>query len=103
MSFEDILRQNRRLTVLRALAKAPLYTANHLVLQTALDSAGLLCGEEDILAELDFLQKHNCLKLESLQASNMTISVATLTNKGADVAHGRIFLQGVQRPKPGTR
>ena len=101
MNFDELLRENRRLTILRMLTKAPSYEANHLVIQAALESVGLTASHDQVTADLRWLESLGLLKLECVEGSDMCIWIATLTNSGSDVAKGRATVPGVRRPLPG--
>lgn len=101
MDFDELLRESRRLTVLRMLMKAPGYEANHIVMQTALEGVGLTASEDQVIADLRWLEGLGLLRLEKVEGESMCVWIATLTNAGADVATGRASVKGVRRPLPG--
>lgn len=101
MNFDELLRENRRLTILRMLMKAPGYEANHIVIQTALEGVGLTASESQVIADLRWLESLGLLKLEQVEGSNMCVWIASLTTYGGDVAEGRATVPGIRRPLPG--
>lgn len=101
MNFDELLRENRRLTILRLLMKAPGYEANHIVMQTALEGIGLPASEEQVIADLRWLEGLGLLRLEKVEGESMCVWIAALTNPGADVARGRVVVPGIRRPLPG--
>ncbi len=85
-----------RLATLQLLAGAPAYQANDAVIAQALAAMGLACSRDQLRAHLGWLEEVRLVSLVDLSA----LKVAELTERGADVAAGRSFLAGVQRPQP---
>lgn len=98
MSFADFHFQHVRLTVLRLLAEAPGYAANDSVLNQAVNAMGLTCTRDQLRTNLGWLEEQRLVTLIEPAAG---LTVATLTERGADVAAGRSVIAGVQRPSPG--
>mgnify|MGYP001497775616 CR=1 FL=1 len=88
-SFAEHVTADRRLVVLRLLEQAPDYRGNAFLLQRALDGFGHAVGMDRLGTDLAWLAEQDLLKL-----------IATLTQRGADVAHGRVVVPGVARPAP---
>lgn len=86
-----------RLSVLRLLDEAPGYAANDSVLQAATSAMGLQCTRDQMRGHLIWLGEQRLLTLLELGSG---LSVATLTERGGDVANGRAVIKGVQRPAP---
>lgn len=96
MDFNEHLAQDRRLVILRFLAKAPGYELNASVLQSACDSVGHNVSRAVILADIEWLKEGGLVTAEDVHS----IKVATATNRGLDVASGRATHPGVKRPAP---
>jgi hypothetical protein len=85
-----------RLTLLRLLAEAPGYRANSSLLTSAADAtAGFAVSRDQVRTELAWLAEQG---LAELDGHIPGLSVATLTERGQDVATGRASVPGVQRP-----
>lgn len=97
MSLKKYFDEDRRLCVLRVLALAPSMQANHFVLQTALEGLGHRVSREKVQQDLCWLDETGLVRVEDLE----TITLASLTDKGLDVAEGRVSIPGVKRPIPG--
>lgn len=96
--FADHLAADRRLVVLRLLEQAPDYRGNAYLLQTALGAFGHAVGMDRLATDLHWLQEQGLVKLEAVGS----IAIATLTQRGLDVAAGRAIVPGVARPAPGA-
>lgn len=86
-----------RLAVLRLLDSQPTYCANDSVLTTAIAALGLSCTRDQMRAELSWLQD---MRMVTLVRPMDGVIVATLTERGGDVANGRSSIPGIQRPSP---
>ncbi|MFN3749248.1 MAG: hypothetical protein ACK4SJ_11235 [Sphingorhabdus sp.] len=98
-SFNEILTQSLRLTLLRLLAEAPMHEANCSILHQGAEQMGVRVTRDQVRAELSWLEEMRCV---SLQRVAPTLTVATLTERGGDVAKGRSTIAGVLRPTPGS-
>lgn len=96
MNYARFVEQDRRLCLLRTLHDAPGYRTNSSVLETALDEYALACSRDVIHTELTFLAEQGLVTVEDVK----TVKVATLTSRGADVATGRVKVDGIKRPGP---
>lgn len=86
-----------RLSVLRLLDGLPTYSANDSVLSQAVCSMGLAHTRDQMRGHLEWLEEQ---RLVTRLRHDNGIVVATLTERGGDVAHGRSLVAGVQRPSP---
>ena len=89
--------EHTRLAVLRLLAGQASYQANDSVLQQAVHSMGLSCTRDQMRGHLVWLEEQ---RLVTLMRPNESLLVATLTERGGDVAAGRSVITGVARPSP---
>ena len=95
-SFSKLLDEDRRLVILRLLAEDPGYRANAYVLRPALQAMGHSVSMDRLEADLAWLAEQDLVRVE--RASDVT--VATLTQRGADAARGLCTVPGVKRPEP---
>ena len=94
-SLRDRLTADLRLAVLQILAEAG-GSANRRILGDELPGAGHDVGADRLRTELGWLAEQGLVDLDGPD----TLPVATLTERGADAAHGRITVPGVRRPAP---
>ena len=90
--------EHLRLTLLRALTGAPGYKANSSILHSVACEFGLDATRDQIKTELAWLAEQGLLKTADIGG----LVVASLTDRGLDVAEGRAMAPGVQRPSPGS-
>lgn len=103
MSFAQLLSEDRRLVILRLLSAAPEYTANAFVLRPGLEAVGHAMSTDQLATELAWLAEQGLVELEAVAGVTMAgVTVARLTQRGADVAAGRAVTPGVKRPEPGV-
>lgn len=95
--FSEAFQPHLRLTALLVLAEAPAYRANSSIIHSAADEVGLPATRDQVRSELAWLEEQ---RLVTLTHPSQTLSVATLTERGLDVARGRAAVPGVQRPSP---
>ncbi len=93
-TFADFLRQDMRLVILRLLAEMPGYKSNSSVLTVALERYGHTASRDQVKTELAWLRDQGMVQLDDMEA----VLVATLTERGSDVATGRAIVPGVKRP-----
>ena len=97
MSYSDHFARHLRLVVLRLLAEAGEYRLNAAVLSDAANALGLASTRAQLRTEIAWLAEQGAVTIEELGSG---VLVATLTERGADVAAGRAAIPGVQRPSP---
>lgn len=96
--FAEFQEHDRRLVLLSALSAAAQYRANALLLRRYCEAVGHVVGIERVQADLAWLFDSG---LVTLGGEGGTL-VATLTERGLDVASGRTVVPGVARPQPGA-
>jgi len=94
----SILTAHLRLSILRVLDSAPARRANSSVIASVTHEFGISASRDQIRTELAWLAEQGLVTVEELGA----VVVATLTDRGLDVAEGRAVAPGVQRPSPGS-
>ncbi|MGH8330742.1 MAG: VpaChn25_0724 family phage protein [Pseudomonas fluorescens] len=92
--YADYLREDIRLVVLRLLVEMTAYRANSSVLTMALDSYGHSLSRDQVKTELHWLAEQGALTLAHVGP----VLVATLTERGQDIAAGRARVPGIKRP-----
>ncbi len=96
MSYADHFAKHVRLAILRFLDTAPGCRANSSILHSIVDELGLSSTRDQVKTELSWLEEQRLVTLVDLGH----MLVATLTERGSDVATGRATVPGVQRPTP---
>ncbi len=96
---DRILREHRALAILRALLRISAYRANERVLSDIIDLLALGCSREQLRSDLDALERLSLLGTHLAEA----VLIITLTERGREVAEGRVMVDGVLRPRPDER
>jgi Fe2+ or Zn2+ uptake regulation protein len=98
MDFSDLITQDIRLCILQILQQDPGYSCNESILQSAMGAlTGHKVSRDKVRTELDWLAEQGFVSVEDV----VGIKVARLTQRGDDVAAGRLITAGVRRPTPG--
>ncbi|RLM23652.1 hypothetical protein BIY29_10140 [Brenneria alni] len=97
MKYQDFLREDRRLVILRILSELPGYRANSSLIYSALVQFGHSPSRDQVKSELRWLEEQGLVSIEDVGP----VLVATETERGADVAAGRATVPGVKRPGAG--
>lgn len=97
MSFRDALQEDRRLVILQLLQTTPEYTLNSRLLASALPSIGHNPSMDMLHTDLAWLAEQGLVTTRDIPGFH----VATITQRGADVAAGRASVPGIKRPAPG--
>jgi hypothetical protein len=95
MSFSDIVTTDIRLVILRELRDTSGYRSNESVLQAVVEKFGHSCSRDCVRTQLFWLNEQGLVTLD-----DPGVLVATLTQRGADVAAGSATVPGVKRPSP---
>lgn len=97
MSFmNEILIPDIRLVILKALQQDLGYSHNESILHAIVEKFGHHCSRDLIRTQLSWLAEQCLVTLEDVAG----IYVATITQRGADVATGSASVPGVKRPGP---
>ncbi len=99
MNYAEINDRHVRLAILRVLAGAPEYSGNDSVLSQAVQQLGLQCTRDQMRGHLGWLEEQRAVTLVHPAPG---LIVATITERGADLAAGRSIIPGVQKPSPGA-
>lgn len=97
MTFDNHLREHRRLVILRVLAEIASHRTNTSVLADAANHYGVSSTRDDIRTDVAWLSDQGLVRREQLTES---VSLVVLTERGADVADGRACVPGVRKPSP---
>jgi len=97
MSLADFKREDRRLLILKALASESDYAISDVVMRGLLSEFGHGISMDVMHADLAWLQDVGLLSIEKAGR----VVIATVTDRGVDVAEGRSIVPGIRRPRPG--
>ena len=97
-SFSELLTEDMRLVILRCLNEDRCYSLNDSMLHSMLNVLGHHCSRDKVRTELAWLADQGLVTVSVV----VNVQVATLTERGADVAVGRATVPGVKRPRPGA-
>lgn len=99
MSFVETLAEHRRISILRLLVDTG-GKGNESVLTDALEALGLDAGltRAKVREDLRFLERAGAIRIEWY---GDTLAVAHLLERGADIAAGRVIVDGIKRPSLG--
>jgi hypothetical protein len=96
MSFAHLIQSDIRLVILKALAQDLGYSHNDSILHAALGMYGHKCSRDIVRTELTWLKEQGLISIEMVGETY----VATITERGVDVAGGMVTVPGVKRPGP---
>ncbi|RMX07431.1 ArsR family transcriptional regulator [Allofranklinella schreckenbergeri] len=96
-AYATALSEDRRLNILRILAELPAWRANSSTLYTLLAQWGHHPSRDQVKSELRWLADQQLLELDEIAGGS--VLVATLTERGEDVAAARIVVDGVKRAR----
>lgn len=96
MNFAQAETEDRRLVLLRGLHASAAYRANAYLLRRFAESVGHTVSADRIEQDIAWLAEQGLA--ERLVSQGVT--VATLTQRGQDVAEGSATVPGVARPRP---
>lgn len=97
MSFEQHLREHRRLVILRCLAEIAVQRTNTSVLIDGCNHFGINSTRDEVRTDVAWLREQGLVRTEDLTTA---VQLVILTERGADVAEGRAIVPGVRRPTP---
>jgi ribosomal protein L12E/L44/L45/RPP1/RPP2 len=96
VSYAELITEDIRLVILRALEEDAGYDLNESVLQSVLQALGHSVSRDRVRVELAWLSEQGMVQVKDV----VGVQVATLTARGADVATGQATVPGVKRPRP---
>lgn len=95
MSFENHLKEEMRLVLLRLLNEMPSYRGNSSTLHSGLNHWGLSFSRDQVKTELYWLKSQGCLEIEM---DDPAVIVVKLTERGQDAIENRARIHGIKRP-----
>lgn len=95
-SFSEVETEDRRLVILRGLQAAAAYRGNAYLMRRFAESLGHTVSADRIESDIAWLAEQHLLDREVIDG----VTVATLTQRGQDVALGSATVPGVARPRP---
>ena len=96
IKFAALLAEDRRLTILVLLLNSPSYAASQYLLHSALPNFGHNIGMDQLRGDIHWLEEQ--LLIDKTVIGD--VYIGRLTNRGVDVAQGRVEHPGVKRPMP---
>ncbi len=100
MALSRIMQEDRRLCVLRFLSEDRDYTLNDSLIRDALGVIGHAVARDVVRGDLAWLDEQGLVTLRKEVFGQKDVLIATLTERGQDVAAGRAVVPGVKRPGP---
>lgn len=97
MSFDQHVREHRRLVILRCLAEIASQRANTAVLADGCNHFGIASTRDDVRTDVAWLRDQGLVRTDELTS---TVQLVIITERGVDVAEGRAVVPGVRRPSP---
>ena len=94
--FAQLVREDRRLVLLKLLQQSEGYQANQYLLHMAMPGQGHTCSIDQVRADLAWLAEQGLITKSEVGG----LMVAKLTNRGDDIASARASVPGVKRPRP---
>lgn len=98
MSYQSDREQHQRLCILRTLDDQTGYRANCSFLMDVLSVYGLSCSRDALRTQLAWLQEQGMITTEQLGST----TIASVTQRGQDVAKGLATVPGIKRPSAGA-
>ncbi len=96
MSYKEHETKHLRLTILRTLHADTDYQINESLLRDAIALFGFAVSRDALRAQLRWLEELDLITVTDIEG----FLIATLTERGADVATGTAQVDGVKRPGP---
>lgn len=96
MSYQEHFASHIRLAILRVLAELPDYKCNDSMLTDALDALGLPATRDQVRTEIAWLKEQSLVM--TAEPGILKITIAVATDRGLEVARGRVMAPGVKRP-----
>jgi len=97
MGLAQVKQEDRRLLILKALASESDYAISDMVLRGLLSEYGHNESSDTIRVDIAWLEEQGLVTFEKVSVT----TVATITERGLDVANGAARVPGIRRPRPG--
>lgn len=98
MSYAEIIEADRRLVILKVLEDGATYACNEHLLRSLVGSFGHVVPADRLRTDLAWLAEQGLIDVREIGG----VQIATLTQRGLDVAQGRAHVPGIKRPAPGA-
>lgn len=95
-SAASLVREHMRLAILEALSVAGAYRLHEYLLLERVRALGLGTTRDALRGELAWLAEQGLMTQDAIEGA----IIATLTDRGLDVAQGLAVVPGVARPRP---
>ncbi|MGP5553508.1 VpaChn25_0724 family phage protein [Psychrobacter celer] len=95
----NVITADQRLALLQALVACN-NDANQNILQTCLAQYGHSIGMDLVRNHMLWLEEQGLVRINRLDAGASELFVATITQRGLDVANGLSVVDGVKKPNP---
>lgn len=95
-ALADAWHAHLRLSILRLLREAPGYALNDSLITDCIGDIGIAATRDQVRVCLAWLSEQGLVTLDA----EGRVGIATLTERGGDVATGRAACPGVKRPSP---
>lgn len=95
----NVITADQRLALLQALVACN-NDANQNILQTCLAQYGHSIGMDLVRNHMLWLEEQGLVRINRLDAGASELFVATITQRGLDVANGLSVVDGVNKPNP---
>lgn len=92
-TFAQLETEDQRRHILEVLEQDAGYSHNESVIRRALSSVGHTVSNDKLLTELAWLQEQGLVELDEV----MGLTIAKLTQRGADIARGAAHAHGIAR------
>lgn len=92
--YQQFISSKRRLEILRWLSQQHEPTAHDQAIKDHLGKSALACSMDIVRSDLQWLYEQQCLAIKKID----TVWLATLAQRGDDVANGLSQVPGVARP-----
>lgn len=97
--MHNIITADQRLALLQSLVACN-NDANQNILQTCLAEFGHSISMDLVRNHLIWLEEQGLVKINRLDVTGSNLFVATITQRGLDVANGVAVVDGVKKPNP---
>ena len=94
--FIQLINEDQRLCIVRTLDEMPSMSANCSILQQGLEIYAHHISRDKVHTHLNWLEENGIVSLKQVHSSKIT----TLTQRGIDIAKGRVSQPGIKRPAP---
>ncbi|UYZ84297.1 ArsR family transcriptional regulator [Entomomonas sp. E2T0] len=94
-TYKELLTEQERLVILRVLTELNGYTSNNSIITELLKKWGLKVSHDQVKTHLRWLDEQGLITIEDING----VLIATLTERGEDVANGFATVDGVKRPR----